>query len=63
MFNSEHFSPAEYVWFENKQRREEENLFAEKILTENEPCPRVREFVWFDDNENEPKDILETRFR
>jgi hypothetical protein len=29
-------SPAEYVWFENEQRKEEDNLFGGKILTEKE---------------------------
>ena len=52
-------SPAEYVWFENEQRNVEENYFGEKILSENQPCPRVNEFVWFDDSEKESKDIIE----
>ena len=53
-------SPAEYVWFENEQRKVEENYFGEKILTENQPCPRVNEFVWFDASQKESKDIIET---
>ena len=53
-------SPAEYVWFENEQRKEKDNLFADKIPTENQPCPRVNEFVWFDASQKESKDIIKT---
>jgi hypothetical protein len=53
-------SPAEYVWLENEQRMQEDNLFGGKIMTENQSCPRVNEFVWFDDSENESKDIIGT---
>ena len=53
-------SPGQYVWFENEERNVEESLFEEKILTENQLCPRVSEFVWFDESENESKDIIET---
>ena len=51
-------SPAEYVWFENEQRKEEDNYFEERMTTQNQHCPRVNEFVQFDDSENESKHII-----
>ena len=55
-------TPEAIVWFENGGKTLYNNFLKDKILRDSKSCSKcLNEYVWFDENTGEPKEIIETR--